>query len=90
LAGKERAGLQLDTAKKAGVASDSSVAGEDSQEKTGEPGATPTSDEVRVVAAYLRRRSATVEAVRLRASRDLLEAVGRVTAAAGDGATPLS
>jgi hypothetical protein len=52
--------------------------------------ATPTPDEARVVAAYLRRRSATVEAIRLEASRDLLEAVGRVAAAAGDGATPLS
>ncbi len=53
-------------------------------------GATPTSDEARVVAAYLRRRQATVEAVRLQASRDLLEAVGRVVAAAGEGATRLS
>jgi excinuclease UvrABC nuclease subunit len=55
-----------------------------------ESDATPTSDEARVVLAYLRRRSATVEAVRLEASRDLLEAVGRVAAAAGDGAAPLS
>ncbi len=35
-------------------------------------------DEARVVAAYLRRRSAAVEAVRLRGAADLLEAVGRV------------
>ena len=90
LAGKEGAGLQLDTAKEVGVASESSVAAEDSQENTGEPNAGQTSDEARVVAAYLRRRSATVEAVRLRASRDLLEAVGRVVSTAGEGATPLS
>jgi DNA polymerase-3 subunit epsilon len=94
LAGNERAGLQLDTAKEVEVASDPEplVAHEDSQEKATEPDAssTPTSGEARVVAAYLRRRSATVEAVRLRAPRDLLEAVGRVAVAAGDGATPLS
>src|SRR3712207_413699 len=54
-------------------------------------GATPPFDETRVVAAYLRRRSAAVvEAVRLGAPRDLLEAVERVAAASGDGATPLS
>jgi DNA polymerase-3 subunit epsilon len=56
-----------------------------------ESNATPPSDETRVVAAYLRRRSAAVvDAVRLGAPRDLLEAVGRVAAASGDGATPLS
>jgi DNA polymerase-3 subunit epsilon len=37
------------------------------------------SDEARVVAAYLRWRTAKVEAVRLREAGDLLEAVGRVT-----------
>jgi len=44
-------------------------------------------DEARVVAAYLRRRSAAMEAVRLRGVQDLLEAVGRVTEASGDGAS---
>ena len=46
-----------------------------------------TADEARVVAAYLRRRSAAMEAVRLRGARDLLEAVGRVMGDAEDGAT---
>jgi DNA polymerase III subunit epsilon len=48
------------------------------------------SDEARVVAAYLRRRSAAIEVVRLRGVRDLLEAAGRVAGPAGEGATPLS
>jgi len=48
------------------------------------------SDEARVVAAYLRRRSAAIEAVRLRRVRDLLEAAGRVAGTAGESATPLS
>ena len=43
------------------------------------------SDEARVVAAYLRRRSAAMEAVLLREARDLLEAVGRVMGAARKG-----
>jgi DNA polymerase III subunit epsilon len=50
------------------------------------PGANRTADEARVVAAYLRRRSAAMEAVRLRRARDLLEAVGRVMGVAEDGA----
>jgi DNA polymerase-3 subunit epsilon len=48
------------------------------------------SDEARVVAAYLRRRSAAIEVVRLRRVRDLLEAAGRVAGPAAEGATPLS
>jgi DNA polymerase-3 subunit epsilon len=40
-------------------------------------------DEARVVAAYLKRRSVAIEAVRLRGAEDLLEAVGRV-AGSGD------
>jgi DNA polymerase-3 subunit epsilon len=44
------------------------------------------SDEARVVAAYLRRRSAAMEAVRLREARDLLGVVGRVVGAAEEGA----
>jgi DNA polymerase-3 subunit epsilon len=51
---------------------------------------TRTADEARVVAAYLRRRSAAMEAVRLGEARDLLEAVSRVVGDAGDGVTPSS
>ena len=47
-------------------------------------------DEAQVVAAYLRRRSAAIEAVRLGKVRDLLEAAGRVAGAARESATPLS
>jgi DNA polymerase-3 subunit epsilon len=55
------------------------------------PGDGPrTADEARVVAAYLRRRSAAMEAVRLGEARDLLGAVSRVVGDAGDGATPSS
>jgi DNA polymerase III subunit epsilon len=50
------------------------------------PGGARASDEARVVAAYLRRRSAAMEAVRLRGVQDLLEAVGRVMGASGGGA----
>lgn len=45
------------------------------------------SDEARVVAAYLRRRQAAVEAVRLVEVRDLIEAVGRVARADGADVT---
>ncbi|MDP9410458.1 MAG: DEDD exonuclease domain-containing protein [Actinomycetota bacterium] len=45
------------------------------------------SNEARIVAAYLRRRSAVVEAVRLREAWNLLEAVRRVSDAAEDGVT---
>jgi DNA polymerase III subunit epsilon len=55
-----------------------------------DPGSSRTADEARVVAAYLRRRSAAMEAVRLGEARDLLEAASRVVGAAGDGATPSS
>ena len=44
------------------------------------------SDEARVVAAYLRRRSAAIEAVHLRGARDLLGAVGRVVGGVEEGA----
>jgi len=40
------------------------------------------SNEARIVAAYLRRRQAVVEAVRLREARDLIKAVERVAEAA--------
>jgi DNA polymerase III subunit epsilon len=45
--------------------------------------------EARVVAAYLRRRSAAIEAVRLRGARDLLEAAVKVAGTTEDGAVPL-
>jgi len=51
--------------------------------------ATPTSDEARVVAAYLRRRSAAIEAVRLEGAQDLLEAAGKVARNAENGAISL-
>lgn len=60
------------------------------EEGRGEAPGSRTADEARVVAAYLRRRSAAMEAVRLREARDLLEAVSRVVGAAGDGATSSS
>ena len=44
------------------------------------------SDEARVVAAYLRRRSAAIEAVRLREARDLLGSVSRVVGGLEEGA----
>ena len=59
---------------------------EETQDRRGEAGA-PASDEARVVAAYLRRRSAGVEGVRLEEARDLLEAARKV---AGEGENPLS
>jgi DNA polymerase-3 subunit epsilon len=50
-------------------------------------GATPaSSEEARVVAAYLRRRSAAFEAVRLEEARDLLEVARRVAGIAESGA----
>ena len=51
-------------------------------------------DEARIVAAYLRRRSTVVEAVQLREARDLLKVVESVAeaaaAAAGEGAASLA
>jgi DNA polymerase-3 subunit epsilon len=44
------------------------------------------SNEARIVAAYLRRRSTAVEAVRLRGAGDLLAAVERIAEAAGEPA----
>ncbi|HEX2181197.1 MAG TPA: DEDD exonuclease domain-containing protein [Rubrobacteraceae bacterium] len=57
------------------------------QEDSRPDGPPRVSDEARVVAAYLRRRSAAMEAVRLRGARDLLGAVGRVAESAEDGAS---
>ena len=48
------------------------------------------SNEARIVAAYLRRRQAEFEAVRLKEARDLLKAAERVAEAAGESATPLA
>jgi DNA polymerase III subunit epsilon len=47
------------------------------------------SNEARIVAAYLRRRSTVVEAVRLREAQDLLKVAQRVAEAAGEGAAAL-
>jgi len=60
---------------------------EESRARRGEAGA-PVSDEARVVAAYLRRRTAAIEAVRLEDTRDLLEAARRVAGGAGEGGIP--
>jgi DNA polymerase III subunit epsilon len=48
------------------------------------------SNEARIVATYLRRRSTVVEAVRLKEARDLLKVAERVAEAAGEGAAPLA
>jgi DNA polymerase-3 subunit epsilon len=48
------------------------------------------SNEARIVAAYLRRRSTVVEAVHLREARELLKVAERVAEAAGEGAAPLA
>jgi DNA polymerase III subunit epsilon len=48
------------------------------------------SNEARIVAAYLRRRQAEFEAVRLKEALDLLKAAERVAEAAGESATPLA
>ncbi len=58
-----------------------------------EPGPGPGkegSNEARIVAAYLRRRSTVVEAVRLLEARDLVAAVGRISEAAAEEAAPLA
>jgi DNA polymerase-3 subunit epsilon len=48
------------------------------------------SNEARIVAAYLRRRSTVVEAVRLKEVGDLLKVAERVAEAVREGATPLA
>jgi excinuclease UvrABC nuclease subunit len=48
------------------------------------------SNEVRIVAAYLRRRSTVVEAIRLWEVQDLLKVAESVAEAAGEGAAPLT
>ncbi|MGH3147456.1 MAG: DEDD exonuclease domain-containing protein [Rubrobacter sp.] len=48
------------------------------------------SNEARIVAAYLRRRSTVVEAVRLREARDLVAAVGRIAETVEESAAPLA
>ncbi len=54
-----------------------------------EQGGQRGSDEARVVAAYLRRRTAAIEAVCLDGAGDLLEAARRVAGGAGEGGNPL-
>ena len=65
---------------------------EEPKVQRGEAGvdAPSASAEARVVAAYLRRRSAAIEAVRLEEARDLLEAARRVAGGVGEGGNPLS
>jgi len=48
------------------------------------------SNEARIVAAYLRRRSTVVEAIRLWEVQDLLKVAESVAEAAGEGAAPLT
>src|SRR3712207_2921860 len=48
------------------------------------------SNEARIVAAYLRRRSGVVEAVRLGEAADLVMAAGRVIEAVGEAGVPLA
>jgi DNA polymerase-3 subunit epsilon len=48
------------------------------------------SNEARIVAAYLRRRSTVVEAVRLKEAQDLLKVAERVAEDAGEGTAPLA
>ena len=54
------------------------------------PGAKNGSDEARIVAAYLRRRSGVVEAVRLGEAADLVRAAERVVGALGEPEVPLA
>ena len=76
----------------AGLSSFAEEVLERSEEPSAKGGEEPArrADEARVVAAYLRRRSAAMEAVRLVEARDLLGAVSRVVGGDGDGATPSS
>jgi hypothetical protein len=48
------------------------------------------SNEARIVAAYLRRRSGVVEAVRLGEAGDLVKAAERVVEAVGEPEVPLA
>jgi DNA polymerase-3 subunit epsilon len=56
----------------------------------GAPSGKQGSNEARIVAAYLRRRSTVVEAVQLREARDLLKVAESVAEAAGEGAASLA
>lgn len=55
-----------------------------------EGGGKKGSDEVRIVAAYLRRRSGVVEAVRLGGAEDLVKTAKRVAEAVGEPEVPLA
>ena len=75
-----------DAAGLAGFAAEVLVRPKESGPRPGKEG----SNEARIVAAYLRRRSTVVEAVRLREARDLVAAVARISEAAEEEATPLA
>jgi DNA polymerase-3 subunit epsilon len=73
-----------DTAGLAGFAGEVLARPEEPRPRLGKEG----SNEARIVAAYLRRRSTVVEAVRLREARDLVVAVRRISEAAAEEAAP--
>jgi DNA polymerase III subunit epsilon len=75
-----------ETASLAGFAEEVLARPEEPGPESGKEG----SNEARIVAAYLRRRSTVVEAVRLREARDLVAAVGRISEAAEEEAAPLA
>ena len=75
-----------DTAGFAGFAEEVLARAEEPSPLAGKEG----SNEARIVAAYLRRRSTVVEAVRLREARDLVAAAGRISEAIEEEAVPLA
>jgi DNA polymerase III subunit epsilon len=75
-----------DTAGFAGFAEEVLARAEEPSPVAGKEG----SNEARIVAAYLRRRSTVVEAVRLREARDLVAAAARISEAIEEEAVPLA
>ncbi len=75
-----------DTMSLAGFADEVLARPEEPDPRSGKEG----SNEARIVAAYLRRRCTVVEAIRLRETRDLMAAVGRISEAAEEEAAPLA
>jgi DNA polymerase III subunit epsilon len=75
-----------DTTSLAGFADEVLARPEEPDPRSGKEG----SNEARIVAAYLRRRCTVVEAIRLRETRDLMAAVGRISEAAEEEAAPLA
>ena len=75
-----------DTTSLAGFADEVLARSEEPDPRSGKEG----SNEARIVAAYLRRRCTVVEAIRLRETRDLMAAVGRISEAAEEEAAPLA